>query len=306
MVKLVTGASGFLGRNLVRTLASRGERVVALHRRQVPPFQMPQVTWHKVDVTDSIDWNALLADVEQVYHLAWSTLPQSSNESPSSDAVVNIGGTLKLLEALRSHPKPRLVFASSGGTRYGSVESGCAHEDMAAQPRCAYGVSKQAVESYLSMFERLWGIDHVSLRFSNAFGPDQETGRNFGVVATFVARALGDQVCTIYGDGQTERDFLYVDDAVSAMIAAGEKPLSSRAYNIGSGEGRSIFEVVEAIRLATGRDVRTIAQPAREFDAPRTVLDASRAERELGWKAGTTFEQGLEKVIAAHRGDCAA
>ena len=301
MVRLVTGASGFLGRNLVRALALGGQQVVAVHRRATPPFQHPSVRWIRAEFESLHDWQPLLTDVTHVYHLAWSTLPQSSNESPSSDAAVNIGGSLRLLEGLRDRPGVRVVFASSGGTRYGGIESGRAREDAPASPRCAYGVSKLAVETYMDLFERLWGLDHVSLRFSNAYGPDQESGRNFGVIATFVARALAGQTCTIYGDGLAERDFLYVDDAVNALITAGDAPVISRAYNIGSGKGRTILDLIRAIGLATGTAVETVTQPMRDFDAPRTVLDVSRAALELGWSAATTFDDGLAKVIAAHR-----
>lgn len=301
MATLVTGASGFLGRNLVRALAERGEEVVALHGQRGGAFTHPAVRWTRFNLGAPFDWTPLLQGVTRVYHLAWSTLPQTSNENPADDAIVNIGGTLRLLEALKMRPDTRFIFASSGGTRYGAVERGLAKEDTPARPRCAYGVSKHAVETYLSTFEHLWGLDHVSLRFSNAYGPDQESGRNFGVVATFVARALAGETCALYGNGEAERDFLYVDDVVSALIAAGEQPLGARAYNIGSGEGRTIAGIVRAITEATGVAITTNALPARDFDSPRTVLDPSLALKDLGWSARTTFSEGLSKVIAAHR-----
>jgi UDP-glucose 4-epimerase len=301
MTALVTGGSGFLGRSLIRTLLASGESIRALHRRETPPFTAPGLTWHRHILGVPIDWPVLLDGVRCVYHLAWSTLPQSSNEDPANDAVTNVAGTLDILEAVRRTPVGRIVFTSSGGTVYGAVQEGRASESHEKAPLCAYGVSKLSVENYLALYERQWGVPGVSLRLSNPFGPDQEAGRNFGVVATFAGKALAGQPCTIFGDGTVERDFLFVDDAVEALIAAGSRPGATGVYNIGSGEGRSIRQVVTAIEAELGRPVAVDYAAARSFDPPRTVLDAGRAAAELGWRARTAFEEGVRRVIAAHR-----
>jgi UDP-glucose 4-epimerase len=301
MTILVTGGSGFLGRNLIRALLAQGETVRALHRRSDPPFTAAGLGWHRHIFGTPTDWDALLHGVTRIFHLAWSTLPQSSNDDPTADAVTNIGGTLDLMEALRRRPVERLVFASSGGTVYGAVPSGRAAEDAAKRPLCAYGVSKLAVENYLSLYERQWGQRSIVVRLANPFGPDQELGRNFGVVATFVANALAGRSCTIFGDGAVERDFVYVDDAVAALVAAVAAPDAHGAYNVGSGEGRSIAGVVRALESTLRRPVDVVHAPARSFDPPRTVLDASRAAAELNWRPQTPFQAGLERVVEAHR-----
>jgi UDP-glucose 4-epimerase len=301
MTVLVTGGSGFLGRNLIQALLARGEEVRALHRRPKGPLIAPGLTWHRHAFGTPTDWPTLLEGVSQVYHLAWSTLPQSSNDDPHGDAITNIGGSLAMLEAIRARPVERVVFASSGGTVYGPVPHGRAREDDLKAPLCAYGVSKLAVESYLSLYERQWGLKSVVLRLANPFGPDQELGRNFGVVATFVANALADRPCTIFGNGAIERDFIYVDDAVSALVAAGTMAGARGPYNVGSGEGRSIAQVVTALEAALERPVNIQHAAARSFDPPRTVLNADRAAAELHWRPSTPFQAGLERVVAAHR-----
>jgi len=300
MTILVAGGSGFLGRNLIRALLARGQTVRALHHRSEPPFAAPGLAWKRFDLAEPGDWPALLDGVSILYHLAWSTLPEASNDDPVADAT-NIIGTLAMLEAVRQSPVDRVVFASSGGTVYGAVPLGSAHEDHPKAPLSAYGVSKLATEHYLELYARQWGVKSVIARLANPFGPDQELGRNFGVVATFVARALEGQPCTIFGDGRVERDFLYVDDAIAALVAAGTHADASGIYNIGSGEGRSIADVVEAIGESIGRKVAVVHAPARPFDPPRTVLNAARARTQLAWQPQTSFLTGLQRVIAAHR-----
>lgn len=302
MTTLVAGGSGFLGRNLIRALLARGETVRALHYRPVPPFEAPGLTWTRFGLGEPADWPALLEGVSLLYHLAWSTLPQASHEDPVSDAA-NITGTLAMLEAVRRTPVGRVVFISSGGTVYGAVPSGSALEDHPKAPLSPYGVSKLATEQYLEFYARQWGVQSVIARLSNPFGPDQELGRNFGVVATFVAQALEGQPCIIYGDGKVERDFLYVDDAIAALVAAGTHEKASGVYNIGSGEGRSIADVVGAIGASIGRKLAVVHAPARPFDPPRTVLNAARAEAELGWRPQISFATGLQRVIDAYRDD---
>jgi len=301
MTAVVTGGSGFLGRNLIRALLAQGRNVRALHRRPEPPFAAPGLTWLRHELSAPMPWDAVLDGATEIYHLSWSTLPQASNLDPAGDAISNIGGSLTLLEALRTRPGPRIVFASSGGTVYGAVPAGRAKESDAKEPLSAYGVSKLAVENYLALYERQWGVRGVSLRLSNPFGPDQELGRNFGVVATFVAQALAGKACTLFGDGSVERDFIYVDDAVAAMIAASGAAGANGVYNIGSGEGRSISDLVAAIGRILGEAVPVVRAEARSVDPPRTVLDASRAAAELGWRPRVSFEDGLARVVATQR-----
>lgn len=299
MSVLVTGASGFLGRNLVRALLAGGERVTALHRRATPPaLTHENLTWRRGEM-DTADWPALLAGATTVFHLAWSSLPASSTDAPGEDAAVNIAGSLRLIEAMRGGTA-RLIFASSGGTVYGDVAAGLAREDDPKRPLSAYGVSKLAVEAYLDLFHRLEGLDAISLRLSNPYGAEQETGRNFGVVATFIARALSGEPCTVFGDGSAERDFIHVDDAVDALLkAAAVRDPVSRVFNIGAGESRSVLSLAAAIERATGRTLALSHAPARAIDPHRAALDASRAARELNWRPTVGFEDGLQRVVAA-------
>ncbi len=248
--------------------------------------------------TNSDEWGELLAHVSTVYHFAWSGLPQSSNQDPEQDAQ-NIISTLQLLEAAKKKAQLRLVFASSGGTVYGILNSPAASEQHRTRPRCAYGVSKLAVENYLTMYRDLWGLDCVSLRISNAYGPGQKVGRNFGAVSTFVTRVAQREPITIFGDGSVVRDYIYVDDLVEAVIATGEYREGPTVMNVGSGVGASLNDIVEAIRILCPNEVDVSYGTGRALDVPVSVLDISLASSTLGWKPRTSLRAGIEATYRA-------
>ena len=161
MTSLVTGAKGFIGQALLRKLISRGENVIAVSRKPHRDEPEKLVSWRVFPKTSG-GWSELLEQVSTVYHFAWSSLPESSNKDPLRDASDNILGTLQLLEAAKKRNNLRLVFASSGGTVYGILASVPANERHDTNPRCAYGVSKLAIEKYLTLYHDLWGLDCVA------------------------------------------------------------------------------------------------------------------------------------------------
>ena len=297
---LVTGASGFIGSAVVAALVRRGEQVVAVARRS-PPSAAPGTSWVETDLRTHTEWSPLLEGVTTIYHFAWSSLPATSNEDPVADAYDNIVGTLRLLEAVKARSGIRLVFASSGGTVYGKLQASRAAEAHPTQPTCAYGVSKLAVENYLRLFASMWGLDAVTLRISNPYGPGQDTARNFGAVTTFARRALNREPITIYGDGSVIRDYLYISDLVAAVVKAGEMRGGVDVMNIGSGVGRSLNEVVDTIAAALGRPVATRYLPPRNFDVPVSVLDIERAQFALSWSPRVDFFHGVMATLSGLR-----
>jgi UDP-glucose 4-epimerase len=246
------------------------------------------------------EWQALLEQVSAVYHLAWSSLPQSSNADPPLDASDNIVGSLQLLEAAKKATNVRVVFASSGGTVYGILASVPANELHSTHPRCAYGVSKLAIEKYLGLYHALWGLDCVALRISNAYGPGQQVGRNFGAISTFAANAAAGEPITVFGDGSVIRDYLYIDDLVAAFVAAGNHRGGPTVMNIGSGVGSSLNDIIAALRqIYTRVDVKYV--PRRDLDVPTSILDVSLAKATLQWIPRTSFEAGVERTAKAFR-----
>lgn len=297
MTSLVTGAAGFLGRNLTAALVRSGERVVAFGRAERRPSPSAGMTWVNADLNTFDHWEALLEDVSTVYHLAWSSLPHSAHADPFRDASTNILTTLRLLEGLRSRPGVRFVFTSSGGTVYGHLDVVPVPEEHPTKPLTAYGISKLTVENYLNFFGDAHGLDPVSLRISNLFGPGQAFGRGFGAIATLSAFALRGEPIRIYGDGQTVRDYIFVTDVVAALLRAGRSGGTSRVLNIGTGEGHSLNDIVNILAQYVEHPVKVTYEAPRSFDIPISVLKIDRARNELGWSPVVPFDEGVAQTI---------
>ncbi len=271
---LVTGASGYLGRALVPVLLDLGETVIATGRRACPFPPHSRLIWRQVDLAESVSsLREILRGVNMIYHLSWSTIPSDSNLAPSEDARVNIIGAVRLLESVERGVNPRVVFASSGGTVYGRLFQTPASEEHPLNPLSAYGVSKRAVESYLDFFARLGKIRPISLRIGNVFGPGQDSTRPFGAVTHFTRNALSGAPVGLFGDGSVVRDYVYIDDAVDALVRAGHAAHASHALNIGSGEGRSLNDVVAALQMHFDEPIKVEHMPVRPFDVPVSVLE---------------------------------
>jgi UDP-glucose 4-epimerase len=172
-----------------------------------------------------------------------------------------------------------------------------ATEDHPLRPISAYGVSKSAVEAYLDLFAASTGMRPVSLRIGNLFGPGQNAARMFGAVTQFSKAALTGAPIVLFGDGSTVRDYVYIDDAVDALLRAARAEHSSRALNIGSGEGRSLNDIIAVLEKQLKRPLQVKRQPPRAFDAPVSILDSSRARREIGWAAQVSFEDGVARTL---------
>ncbi len=226
---------------------------------------------------------------EAVLHLAAQASVSVSVQKPELDADVNVIGTVRVLEAARRHGA-QIVFSSTGGAIYGECERP-ATEDDPRRPLSPYGTSKLAGEEYLAAWNRLHGSSHVALRFGNVYGPRQDPHGEAGVVAIFLQKLAADERPTIFGDGGHVRDYVYVGDVARAALAA--LGHDGGVFNVGTGRGTSVNELVDAMRAATGRELDPVHADERLGDLRRSVLDPSRAQRELGWRAETSLEDGL-------------
>jgi UDP-glucose 4-epimerase len=293
MRTLVTGGAGFIGSNLVDALLARGDEVHVLDdlskgkRERVSDA----ATLHVADIR-SPDEVFDAARPEVVFHLAAQADVRTSVEQPDQDADVNVIGTVRILEAARRHDA-QVVFSSTGGAIYGECDSP-ASEDAARQPLAPYGTSKLCGEEYLATWNRLYGTGHVALRFGNVYGPRQEPHGEAGVVAIFMGLLLEGGAPKIYGDGRQTRDYVFVADAVDALVrAAGH---AAGVYNVGTGTETSVLELYDAIVRATGIEREPKHADARVGELQRSVLDASAAERDLGWRAATSLDEGLART----------
>lgn len=294
---LVTGASGFLGKALVKALLAHGETVIAIGRRPSPFVAHSRLMWRQIDLMGDVPLKQILSGVGTVYHLSWSTVPAEASLVPSKDARENIVGSLRLLESISSDQHVRFVFASSGGTVYGRLLQTRAKEDHPLNPISAYGISKRTVEAYLDLFAASVGLRPVSLRMGNLFGPGQDQNRLFGVVTQFARSALSGVPIILFGDGSNVRDYVYIDDAVEALMRAARVEHSPRALNIGSGEGHSLNEIISILEKHLQISIKVERRAARAFDAAISVLDPSLAFQEIGWSPKVPFEEGIVHTL---------
>jgi UDP-glucose 4-epimerase len=295
---VVLGGGGFIGTNLCRSLAGMVETLRAFGRRQSFPEALRGIEWIPGDFTDTSALAAVLENCDVVFHLVSATTPASGNVDKIADLQSNVVATLHLLELCRERHVGKIVFVSSGGTIYGIPSRIPTPEDSPLDPITAYGISKLAVEKYLALYEYLHGITYCVLRVANAYGPFQTAMRNQGVVAAFLGRVLSGKPIELWGDGSITRDYIYIDDVVEALELAAVHNGRSRVFNIGSGEGRSLYEILAALEQLMGRPIDIRRYEGRQVDVPRSILDVGLAASDLGWYPRTNFLNGLGKTIA--------
>ncbi|NJD25011.1 MAG: NAD-dependent epimerase/dehydratase family protein [Betaproteobacteria bacterium] len=298
---LILGGGGFLGSHLCEALLAQGHCVRIFDRPNLSRFisanSTPKLEWFEGDFINQDDVSRAVAGCEVVYHLISTTLPRSSNENPAYDVETNVVGTLHMLEAARRNGVRKIIFISSGGTVYGIPQTVPVKESHPTEPICSYGIGKLAIEKYLSLFDRLYGMDYCVLRLANPFGERQRIAADQGAVAVFLDKALRNEEITIWGDGSVVRDYFYVGDAVTAMTKALAYTGPSGVFNIGSGAGQSLNQILDAIETLLGTTVRRAHLPARGFDVPISVLDISKAAEFLDWRPHTTFADGLSRTV---------
>ncbi|HKT44790.1 MAG TPA: NAD-dependent epimerase/dehydratase family protein [Gaiellaceae bacterium] len=291
MRAIVTGGAGFIGSNLVDALVARGDEAHVLDDLSKGSRENVSSTahLHVADIREPDEvFDAVRPDV--VFHLAAQADVRVSVEKPAMDADVNVLGTIRILEAARRHGA-KVVFASSGGAAYGECD-GPAPESAPLRPLAPYGTSKLCGEEYLSTWNRLYGASHVSLRLGNVYGPRQMPHGEAGVVAIFMGLLRDGGTPTIFGDGSQTRDYVFVGDVADAMLRALDVP-GGGAYNVGTGVETSVVALYDAVRAASGVDREPSFAPARLGELQRSVLDASYAERELGWRPRHSLADGL-------------
>ncbi len=297
---LILGGGGFLGSHLSEALLAQGYAVRILDRPNLARFKPFQhhgtVEWIDGDFVNLKDVDKAVSGCDIIYHLISTTLPRSSNENPAYDVETNVIGTLHLLEAVRKHKIKKIVFVSSGGTVYGIPKEIPIKESHPTEPICSYGISKLAIEKYLNLYHLLHGIEYCVLRLANPFGERQRVSAAQGAIAVFLDKALRNEVIEIWGDGSVTRDYFHVSDAASALIKALSYEGDNRIFNIGSGVGRSLNEILGAIDSLIGTPVKRVYLPPRSFDVPVNILDISKAEDLLNWKPQMPFVEGLSKT----------
>lgn len=297
---LITGAAGFLGSQLANYLVREGHQVRGLDDLSTgdPQILAPDVLFTRGDVNDRPKLWTLLQEVDCVYHLAARVSVPESILYPREYNATNVGGTVSLMEAMRDVGVRRVVLISSGAV-YGDQSRQPLQENAPPNPRSPYAVSKLASEYYVRTIGDLWGIETVCLRVFNAYGPGQRLPPSHPpVIANFLRQAMRGGTLVMHGDGSQTRDYVFVDDVVSAMIAASTAPGVNRALiNIGSGIETSLKDLVRLIMEATGAKIEMITNPRTDPGVSRMCADLSLAREKLGYQPRFSLVEGLRLTV---------
>ncbi|MDD4964185.1 MAG: NAD-dependent epimerase/dehydratase family protein [Gallionella sp.] len=294
MIVLVLGGSGFLGSYVVDELYAAGHNIISLDRTPERfRAQHRNVEFIQADFGNRGELEQVLKrGVDIVVHLISSTVPQTSNDDPIFDVQSNLIESIALFEMCVKYAVKKVIYVSSGGTVYGIPKLMPIAEDHATLPMCSYGISKLAIEHYLHLFHVLHGLKYTVLRLSNPYGARQDPRGKQGAVTVFMNKLLKGEEISVWGDGSVVRDYIYASDFARACVAVIDSD-SVGVYNVGSGVGTSINELLSVLQEATGVQAKVNYSPGRGFDVPALYLDCSRIKLEYDWQPQINFIDGL-------------
>lgn len=296
----VIGGDGFIGTWLVDRLIEHQRKITIIDRNPEPQRTHPEAARYIAgDYGQRSLLDKALQGVDEVVHLAYSTVPKTSFDDPLQDISDNLPATVTLLEATSSIGVGKFIMISSGGTVYGKAEETPIREDHPTNPISPYGITKLATEKYTLMFGELKGLPVVCVRPGNAYGQGQKPFVGQGFVSTAIASILKGQEVTIFGETGTVRDYIHVADIADGIIAVLDHGRAGLCYNIGTGIGKTNKDILDAIRPlaeSAGFKVGVNNLPARPFDVPVNVLDSRKLADETGWKPGFSFEDGIKRT----------
>ena len=308
-VYLVTGAAGFIGSALVRALLDRGDHVrgvdnLSTGRRENLAEVLSRIDFRLADLTDAAACQDVCRGVDYIFHeAAIPSVPRSIADPVASNSA-NVDATVNLLVAARDAKVKRLVYAGSSSA-YGDTPTLPKREDMPPRPISPYAVSKLAAEFYLTAFHRVYGLETVTIRYFNVFGPRQDPNSPYSaVLARFITLMLRGEQPTIFGDGEQSRDFTYIDNVVSANLLACHAPagnVAGRVFNVATGERFSLNQTFKLLAGITNFSGEPKHAEARTGDVKHSLADISAANEAFGYKPLVTFEEGLRRTVQWYR-----
>lgn len=301
MKVMLFGGNGFIGTSLSEALVKAGYDVSVFDRpgqkRIAEAGIGEQIKWYDGDFLNPVDISKVLDGIDVVFHLVSSTLPQSSNENPAYDLETNVVPSIHLIEAAKKAGVRKLVFISSGGTVYGIPKTIPIPEDHPTDPICAYGISKLSIEKYLFLARHNHDLDSIVFRLANPYGRYQNPKAAQGAIAVFLHKAMKGETIEIWGDGKVIRDYVYMDDVVEAMLRVLKYKGKERIFNLGSGVGSSLIDIIDVIESLTGKNIKCRYLDGRSLDVPVNVLDIGQIQKEMNWVPRTTLREGVSELF---------
>ncbi len=297
---LVLGGCGFMGCNLVEKLLTRGYKVRVFDTATASRVNLvgleSEIEFVTGNFLNEAEVDKAVQNMDFVFHLIGTTLPASSNKDPAFDVETNVIASIKLMQISKRHGVQKLIFASSGGTVYGQVKTTPIREDHPTEPICSYGITKLAIEKYLHLFHRLHGLDYAVLRIANPYGRHQKLTAEQGIVGVFLSRIKDKKPITIWGDGSVTRDYICVEDVSNAFVAAITQDSPHRIFNVGTGVGTTIRDMLAKMERVTGIRPQVEYVAGRSVDVSVNVLDPGRAQQCLNWRPEVACEEGLRRT----------
>jgi len=292
---LVLGGYGFIGSHICERLKNNGHEVIAYSRNK--HIDLPGIDWFKGDFLDKGKLSEALVGIHTVVHCISTTVPLTSSKDPIYDAETNLLGTMHLTKLMQQSETKRLIYLSSGGTVYGNHQNSLINEDTPLNPVSSYGAIKVAIEKYLNVLQHSNILNCTIFRPSNPYGERQSKNGVQGLISTLIGNHLKGKPTTIFGDGSSIRDYIYVKDLADVVAKSVEKPDVNNTFNASYGEGFSINEIVNCINGMIDKPLDLNFQKSRQFDVKSVVLDSSLARNTFQWKPDTTLESGVYKQL---------
>lgn len=292
---LILGAAGFIGRHLVASLAREGAKL-RLYGRGVEKVSGANIEARfEADFGEHSLLKTALQGVDIVFHLINTTSPATAASDPEFDISSNLINSIRLLSLCHDAGVDRVIFASSGGTVYGPVCNSPISEKALPSPVSSYGITKSTLEKYLYLYNFSYGMRNIVLRISNPYGPYQLGKKKQGVIGHFMRAAASGKPVVVWGR-EAVRDYVYIEDVASAFVAAARYEGKEHIFNVGTGVGRTLGDVINDIEAVAEVTLQKDIRPPRPFDVATNVLDVRAAQRELGWEASADWHRSLART----------
>lgn len=296
---LIMGATGFIGRNLLMRLYKDPDCEITCFSRHAATLQeqFPRAKVVEGVYNASLDFDSITKDQDCAYQLISTTYPATSNKNIQKEISDNIVAAVNFLEACVKNKVKKVVFISSGGTVYGKTFTVPIKEDTVTNPINSYGIQKLTIEKLLYLYNYMYNLDYRIIRLANPYGPYQRVHSGLGVISIFINKAINNEPIRVFGDGNIIRDYIYIDDVISGIINIANYNGSEHIFNLGSGKGLSINEIVDEIEYVLNHTLIVEHVPGRKVDVPVNILDMSRYNNEIGKISYTPLELGIKKTI---------
>ncbi|HEX8775570.1 MAG TPA: NAD-dependent epimerase/dehydratase family protein [Pyrinomonadaceae bacterium] len=298
---VVLGGLGFMGSHICRELLARGypvrifDRLYALRTLVEDIEDALEIVEGDMALTDDV--MNVISEADTVIHLVHTTVPGSSMKDPAYDLSSNVVASVGWLSRLHETKVRRLIYVSSGGTVYGPPQTNPIKENHPTEPISSYGITKLTIEKYVAMYAAMFGIDYCVVRPSNVYGPGQKLHIGQGVIGVLTDRALRGEPLEVWGTGESLRDYLHVEDLVQAISGLVAYTGPQRVFNISSGVGHSVLDIIRILNGCLGFVPALLYKPDRGFDVPVNVLDSSRLHAETGWRPAIGLEDGIARTV---------